>query len=111
VAGLALGACASGEASGTTAPATSGGDAEIAVTVLAGQVDPPLHREEVSVGQVVHLEVTADRTDQVHVHGINELVDITSGQPATITFTMPAPGVYDIELEDVRIPLVQLEVR
>ena len=81
------------------------------MTVLAGQVDPPVHREAIRVGQTVHLHVTADRTDQVHVHGIDQLVDIKSGQPMEITFAMPTPGVYDVELEEVRIPLVQLEVR
>lgn len=111
VVGLALGACASGEAGNTATPTKSGGDVEISVSVLAGQVDPPIHREAVGVGQTVHLHVTADRTDQVHVHGIDQLVDITSGKPTEITFEMPTPGVYDIELEQVRIPLVQLEVR
>jgi heme/copper-type cytochrome/quinol oxidase subunit 2 len=83
----------------------------IDVTVTDGDVEPPLRRVEVAVGEPVRLRVTADVADEVHIHGIDMSADVAPGEPAVVTFSMPVPGVYDIELEEAGRPLVQLEVR
>jgi hypothetical protein len=108
---LVVSACASEVAGGQDVPVGTGETTHLEVTVSAGRVEPPLHRVELAVGENVELRVTADRTDRVHVHGIDQWSDVSPDQPAVITFAMPDPGVYDIELEDVGIPLLQLEVR
>lgn len=57
------------------------------------------------------LEVVADTVDEVHVHGYDISVDVAPGNPATVKLDADIPGVFDVELEDARQPLLTLEVR
>src|SRR5215218_10144722 len=58
----------------------------------------------------VPLEVTADRTDAVHLHGYDRKVDISPGKPAVLEFTADVPGVFEVELEEAGLKLVELQV-
>ena len=92
----------SGEAAGVT---------RLRVTVTDGEVSPPLRRIDLSVGDAVQLRVTADVIDEIHVHGVDKSVPVTPGRPATIRFTVTEPGLFEVELEEAALPLVQLAVR
>ena len=71
--------------------------------------------------EVRHLSVARDRkvkvvvrsafADHVHVHGYDLMADVAPGAPATIEFTATAPGRFEIELEERRLQLAELEVR
>jgi len=37
--------------------------------------------------------------------------DVVAGEPTTVTFEASLPGVWEVELHDARLPLVELEVR
>jgi len=55
--------------------------------------------------------VTADRADEVHVHGYDRMVDVEPGKPAVLEFTANLPGVFEVELEEASLKLVELQVQ
>ena len=104
-----------------TSPTSSGTDGttgdpvegvtRLSVTVVDGKVSPPLRRVKLSVGDTVRMRVTADVADEVHVHGVDKSVGLEPGTPTVVRFTVTEPGVFEVELEDAGLALVQLEVR
>jgi hypothetical protein len=129
---LALGACgddddrtAASDATTTSAQPTTGDDADdtttttrpapeedestIEVTVSGGSVTGG-GRHRVPLGHTVNLRVTSDEADEVHLHGYDLTLDLEAGTPAVLTFDATIPGVFEAELHDAAIPLVELEV-
>lgn len=103
-----------GEQSPTVAPAppaAAPGAMTIDVTVSGGKVSTPKSLVDVPVGSPVDLVVTSDVADEVHVHGYNEMVDVTPGTPAHVGFTASIPGVFEVELESAKLRLLQLRVQ
>lgn len=136
VGALALAGCGDDEAStetadqtpiedtgSTTAPATSEGADQtsssttaaapqrtvIEVTVAGGQVEGG-GRTSVPLGDAVTIRVASDVADHVHLHGYDVLADVAAGGTAELTFTADIPGVFEVELEDARLPLLELEI-
>ncbi len=62
-------------------------------------------------GETLRLEVTADRSDTIHVHGYDAKLDIAAGQPAVLALKLTIPGVFEVELETSGVELIELEVR
>ena len=100
----------------TTAPATTA----VPTTVVAKQTIAVSYvggtltgggRKTVVKGSVVTLQVTTDRTDEVHLHGYDIKVDTAPGAVAELTFTATIPGVFEVELEKKGVKLLELEVR
>ena len=81
----------------------------IEVTVQGGQVEGG-GRKQVPLGETVTLRVTSDVADHVHLHGYDVLVDVAAGETAELTFDATIPGVFEAELEDSRLPLLELEI-
>lgn len=93
-----------------TTSATRTPDAvEIEVEVEDGTVKGP-GRVEVQQGERVRLVVEADVSDEVHVHGYDLLADVSPEAPAVILFRANAPGVFEVELEDAGLLLLELTV-
>lgn len=105
----------------TTAPAggtavddtiTTGPDATVvAVEVTDGSVTGGAGRERIALGESVRLEVTSDVADRVHVHGYDLFEDVGARETAVIEFTADIPGVFEVELEDRHLLLVELQVQ
>ncbi|MFL6192232.1 MAG: hypothetical protein ACJ75E_20775 [Actinomycetes bacterium] len=95
-------------ASGTTEAASTARTVQIRVT--GDQVETAERRVKVSLGSEVRLEVTADRADEVHLHGYDRKVDIEPGTPAVLEFQADTPGVFEVELEEAALKLVELQV-
>ncbi|MFP5320805.1 MAG: hypothetical protein ACLGIC_03060 [Acidimicrobiia bacterium] len=93
------------------AGAAAGVDADrvIEIGYSGGQVDGG-GRQPVSVGDTVALVITSDVADEVHVHGYDLYADLVPGEAAVVEFTADIPGVFEVELHDARVPLVELEV-
>lgn len=87
------------------------GATTIDVTVSGGTVSSPKPIVDVPVGSPVELVVTSDVADHVHVHGYDEMVDVKPGTPARIGFSASIPGVFEVELENTKLRLVQLRVQ
>ena len=67
-------------------------------------------RVAVETGDSVRIEVSADVTDHVHLHGYDLFADVAPGSPAVIEFTADIPGIFEVELEDRHTLLFELEV-
>lgn len=83
----------------------------VEVTVEGGEVTTAGPRVVVDLGSAVRLVVTADVSDEVHVHGYDRSAAVTPGSPAVVEFTATIPGIFEVELEEAGLPLVELEVR
>jgi hypothetical protein len=99
--------------SGTTAGPTTTADTTptIEVTVVGGKPQGGVRREQVKTGETLVLRVTADVADEVHLHGYDKSADVAPGKPAEIRFTADIPGVFEVELEQRKQKLIELEVR
>ena len=89
----------------------SGEVVEVPLVVREGRVSPLTHRVKITVGQMVRLRVTSDTADDVHVHGYNQKVEVQPGTQAMVEFVADQSGLFEVELEDAGLQLVQLEVR
>ncbi len=96
----------------TVPPATTttvDGPIAIDVAVSEGQVEGE-DRYEVEGGAEVRIVITADVTDEVHVHGYDIFGDVTPDAAAVITFTADIPGIFEVELEGAHTQLFELVV-
>jgi sirohydrochlorin ferrochelatase len=59
-------------------------------------------------GVLIEATVTGDK---VHLHGYDLSADVAPGRPAVIDFTADAPGVFEVELEQAHLRLVELQVQ
>jgi FtsP/CotA-like multicopper oxidase with cupredoxin domain len=97
----------------TTARATTASPANavrIEIAVKGGNVfasRPP----EVKKGDRVELIVSADVSDEVHVHGYDLMKDVAPGAPARISFRATIVGRFEVELEDRKLQILEFEVR
>lgn len=82
----------------------------VAVTVAGGEVSGDIGRVEVPMGTRVRLTITADVTDEVHVHGFDLNEDVTPGQASQIEFVADRAGVFEVELHDSRQVLTRLQI-
>ena len=76
-----------------------------------GKVDGVPARVEVDRGTRIRIEVTNDRSDELHVHGYDKTVPLTAGSPAAVAFVADLPGVFEVETHDSGLLLFQLVVR
>jgi hypothetical protein len=99
--------------SGTTAGPTTTADSTptIEVRVVGGKPQGGVRREQVKTGETLVLRVTADVADEVHLHGYDKSAEVAPGKPAEIRFTADIPGVFEVELEQRKQKLIELEVR
>jgi hypothetical protein len=97
----------------TSGPTTTAADTtpRIEVTVVGGKPQGGVRREQVKTGETLVLRVTADVADEVHLHGYDKSADVAPGRPAEIRFTADIPGVFEVELEQRKQKLIELEVR
>jgi hypothetical protein len=105
---VSLTACggSSSSAGGTKAPKV------IKVTFSGDSVTPNGERVDVSTGQTIRLEVTADQPGEIHVHSSPEQQLAYGKGTSTVTIKpIDAPGEVDVESHALDKVIVQLEVR
>lgn len=111
------------EMTSTTAPTITTSTTDGATTTTSGEEGPTilvifLAGSEVrgggflpvTQGDEVRLEVTADVTDEVHLHGYDLSAPVSPGVTAIIEFTADIPGIFEIELEESGLALADLFV-
>ena len=59
----------------------------------------------------MRLQVVADTADEVHLHGYDKKVDLVKGKPANLTFKADVPGIFEVELEERGLKLLDLVVK
>jgi FtsP/CotA-like multicopper oxidase with cupredoxin domain len=102
------GASTSSEATTTTAGFSG---VLIEATVTGDKVETASRRVRIDRGQKVRIRVQADRAEEVHLHGYDLSADVAPGRPAVIDFTADAPGVFEVELEQAKLKLFELQVQ
>lgn len=97
----------------TTAVTGSPGPGTIHIdyAIADGKPVGGIGRDSVTRGRIVVIRVTSDVADEVHLHGYDLTVDVAPGAPATIRFTADVPGRFELELENLHLPVAELEVR
>jgi len=90
-------------------PTETRDETTIEIEIQGGDVVGP-REVEVPQGSRVELEVKADVTDEVHVHGYDLLATVTPDRRARIEFRATATGVFEVELEGAGLLLLQLVV-
>jgi hypothetical protein len=106
----------SGTATTTTRPTTTttpkpSRPTQIRIVVRGGRVIGGLRRARLERGERAVLIVRADVADHVHLHGYDIMRDVSPGRPARLRFRATIPGRFEVELEDRRLQIAQLEVR
>lgn len=97
---------------GAAGSSTKSGQAtDIVVAVKDGKVSPKTHRVKVAVGSSVRILVSSDVDDEVHVHGYDIEREISAGQSVTIEFTADQTGVFEVETHESDLLLLQLQVQ
>jgi heme/copper-type cytochrome/quinol oxidase subunit 2 len=112
VAALAACSCGGdGQVQSAARQAAGGGPQTIRVQVAGNHVQTASRRVKVKLDSQVRLEVTADRAEEVHLHGYDRKVDVEPGKQATLEFTADTPGVFEVELEEKGLKLLELQVQ
>ena len=81
----------------------------VELAVASEAVDGP-GRVEVERGRNVQLQVSSDTADEVHVHGYDIYADVDAGGMVTIGFEASIQGIFEVELEDSGVLLLELVV-
>ena len=94
----------------TTTTTIAAGTDVTEILVQDGQIIGGVKSMRTDLGSVVRLVVTSDTTDHVHVHGYDLFFEVAPGAETEIEFTADVPGIFEIEMEDSHLVLVELEV-
>lgn len=99
-----------GAAAGS-APAPAGPTVRtISIKVAGGKASGDSGRVNVPLGTPVVVSVTSDVADEIHVHGYDRKAKIPAGATGSVVFTASTAGVFEVELENSKLELVQLQV-
>ncbi len=94
----------------TTAPDQEFEEGPLEIAVEDGEVVGGPLDLSVDLGSTVHVTVTSDVEDHVHVHGYDLFFDVGPGETTEIRFVADVPGVFEVELEGMHTLLMELEV-
>lgn len=81
----------------------------IEIVVTGGTVDR-VERFDLPLDGAVRLVVTADVSDEIHLHGYDLHADVAPGRDAVVEFDATIPGVFEIEMEDSGVLIGELQV-
>jgi uncharacterized lipoprotein YajG len=115
VAALALAGCG-GSSNGTTAPPVTtqilpAQAKVITIRIKDGKPVGGIARVTVQKPQLVELVVHSDVADEVHVHGYDLHQDVKAGGIARIRFQAKIQGVFEAELENRKLQILELTVK
>jgi len=83
----------------------------ITIVVRDGSIAGGLKHASIPEGKRVRLVVSADVSDEVHLHGYDISRDVSPGNPAQIRFRATITGRFEVELESHEFQIADLEVR
>jgi len=62
-------------------------------------------------GETVRLRFTSNVPDEIHIHGVDEYVDVVPGRTASARFTADGQGIFEIESHTSGALVAKLEIR
>lgn len=92
-----------------TSPSTPAGQ-PVEITVKGKQVTPRPHSMPIKVGEKLTIAVTSDHDDTLHAHGFNITKIIKANQQVVFEVTGAKPGLYEVELHDPPLRILQIAV-
>jgi threonine synthase len=105
--GSTLAGATTGNTSASGSPSTRSSGTNVEVTIADGKVAPdPSRKVEVAPDDHVHISVTSDHADEVHVHGYDIEKEVSAGGKVTIDFTADIPGQFEVEAHKLSPPLL-----
>jgi len=94
----------------TTKTTTTAAPVTIRVLIKGGKPVGGIQRATVKKGQKVAIVVHSDVADEVHVHGYDLHKDVDAGGTVRIVFPATITGVFEAELEDRKLQIVEFTV-
>jgi FtsP/CotA-like multicopper oxidase with cupredoxin domain len=96
----------------TTAPAPVAQPRPEVTTVRAVGLEPVggIKTINVNKGDTVRFTVTSDQPENVHLHGYDVEKPVAPGRPARYVFKADIEGIFEVELEDSAVQLIELRV-
>ncbi len=87
-------------------------DVLIQIEYLGGEVITSETRVSVSDGDVVVFSIISDVDEQIHVHGVDYLGEVSSGSsPSYLGFEVEVSGIFEVEFENSRTFITELLVK
>ena len=80
------------------------------VSVRGGKPVGEIQKITVRKGERARFEVSADTSDEVHLHGYDITRDVKPGSPARFSFKADAEGIFEIELHSSHTQIAELAV-
>jgi len=84
--------------------------ATIRIAVNGGEIRGGLSHQTVKQGSKVVIRVSADVSDEVHLHGYDIARDVVPGKAAVLSFAANLPGRFEVELESRGRQILELKV-
>jgi len=83
----------------------------VEIRIEGGKPVGGIERVTVERGDLIELVVHSDVADEVHVHGYDLHADVEAGGTARIRFPAKITGVFEAELENRKLQILELTVR
>lgn len=83
----------------------------LVITLAKGRVEPNGERVNLNRGDTVRLQISSDRDDEIHVHGVDRTVQVKAGEPVSADFVVEQTGRYEIESHHPELLIAVLQVR
>jgi hypothetical protein len=109
-AALVLAGCGGGKSADETTTRSGPTSTVIPIVVKGGKPVGGITRTSVPKGQTVDLVVQSDVADEVHVHGYDLHKDVEAGGEVQIFFKAEITGVFEAELENRKLQILELTV-
>jgi hypothetical protein len=83
----------------------------VEIRVVDGKPAGGVKREDVEKGETVRIVVFSDVADEVHIHGYDRSFPVRAGGEASGTFIANVTGIFEVELEQRKEKILELEVK
>jgi len=100
----------SSSATGTGAGGQDGTPQPATIDVVDGKPDGGVKTITFAKGDQIRLQVNSDTADEVHIHGYDIHKDVDAGGSVQFAFPASIDGKFEIELEEAKQQLANLEV-
>lgn len=102
---------ASASPTSSVSEAPTPGVRAVTITLADGKASPNGDRIELSKGEPFVLDITSDRDDEVHIHGIDKEIEISAGDHKKVELSIDQTGRFEVESHHPELLIVVLQVR
>jgi len=95
----------------TPSAAPTPGVRTIEIELADGRVSPNGKRVDLSKGETFILDITSDRDDEVHVHGLEAEIKVKAGEHKKVELVAERTGRFEVESHHPELLIVVLQVR